>query len=62
MAMYIKLYRKEDGSWEGNEKIDLKKLWYLRANGEMVDIEDCKFDLHGNRKFEKYSLGDRWED
>lgn len=32
MRVYIKCYRKEDGSWEGKVKIDLKQLWYLEIN------------------------------
>ena len=32
MEIYIKLKRKEDGSWEGKTEIDLKKLWYLEVN------------------------------
>ena len=32
MEVYIKLQKKEDGSWEGKTEIDLKKLWYLEVN------------------------------
>lgn len=32
MEIYIKLKRKEDGSWEGKTIIDLKKLRYLEIN------------------------------
>ncbi len=32
VEIYIKLKRKEDGSWEGKTEIDLKKLWYLEIN------------------------------
>jgi hypothetical protein len=32
VEIYIKLKRKEDGSWEGKTIIDLKKLWYLEIN------------------------------
>ena len=34
-VVYIKLKRKEDGSWEGKTEIDLKKLWYLEVNGRL---------------------------
>jgi len=56
MAMYIKLYRKEDGNWEGKEKINLEKLWYLRVNGKVVDIEDCRF---GNKESWLFVLDNR---
>lgn len=35
MGVYIKLKRKEDGSWEGKTKIDLKKLEYLEINRKL---------------------------
>lgn len=35
MEIYIKLKRKEDGSWEGKTEIDLKKLWYLEINKKL---------------------------
>lgn len=35
MMIYIKCYRKEDGSWEGKVKINLKQLWYLKMNEKL---------------------------
>ena len=35
MVVYIKCYRKSDGSWEGKVKINLKQLWYLKMNEKL---------------------------
>lgn len=39
VEVYIKLKRKEDGSWEGKTIIDLKKLWYLEINKRLNQVE-----------------------
>lgn len=38
MEIYIKLKRKEEGSWEGKIEIDLKKLWYLEINKRLSEM------------------------
>lgn len=43
MEIYIKLKRKEDGSWEGKTEIDLKKLWYLEINKRLQLNRDDYF-------------------
>ncbi len=43
MEIYIKLKRKEDGSWEGKTEIDLKKLWYLEINKRLELNRDGNF-------------------
>lgn len=39
MVVYIKCYRKSDGSWEGKVKINLKQLWYLKMNEKLNGLK-----------------------
>lgn len=47
MEIYIKLKRKEDGSWEGKTIIDLKKLWYLEVNRRLQLNKNDYFWVEG---------------
>lgn len=56
MVVYIKCYRKSDGSWEGKVKINLKQLWYLKMNEKLngrlqnFELKNRTFIL-GNKTF-----------
>lgn len=47
MEIYIKLKRKEDGSWKGKTEIDLKKLWYLEVNKRLQLEKNSYFWVEG---------------
>lgn len=36
MQVFIICHRKEDGTWEGKVKIDLKQEWYLEVNRRLA--------------------------